>query len=658
MKSFWMTLCLVGILSPAAWGQFGLSNLVSPGELSSPHKSLEGIKNCTQCHSTGSGVPDQKCLDCHKDIDEQLKTSQGYHARLIGDCATCHSEHKGKSYDLMGLKRMDFDHTDTGWPLTGAHDEVKCEACHKKKRESGSPSYLGLDTQCQSCHQDIHRGRSAQQKKCERCHSTGQWKPIRDRINFDHNQETRYRLTGSHRSVDCYACHTKKNWAPYLFEQCTDCHKDPHRGQFGTSCTKCHNTNSWGKSRKKVGGEAFDHSKTRFPLRGQHRSVPCVNCHGPVIGKMENFDQCSGCHNNPHGTQFQNLWTPKDCTSCHQEQSWTRLDFSHNKDARYELQGKHLEVPCQQCHYDRKYRWLSGTPDCGTCHEDVHRGQFSDRPCMSCHDFEGFAKKKFDHSKTRFPLVGKHQKVQCSSCHLQGRYAGIGTDCQNCHNDFHDGELGQACKRCHAPTAFNDIEFDHNRSSRFKIDGAHEKNLCNQCHWNNKYKLGKFDCGTCHRDVHQGSFGTGCARCHTTTEFERSEGYHDFGDFSLGGVHDQLECDQCHSPTKAVRVLEKQCGSCHRDPHMNSLSDRCIDCHRQTSWLPSTFQHNQTGFELSGAHRFLECSDCHYSRVFGGLPQECYFCHFKDFNPSLPAHAGGSTTCDSCHYTFGFRPTK
>jgi hypothetical protein len=44
--------------------------------------------------------------------------------------------------------------------------------------------------------------------------------------------------------------------------------------------------------------------------------------------------------------------------------------------------------------------------------------------------------------------------------------------------------------------------------------------------------------------------------------------------------------------------------------------------------------------------------------VFGGLPQECNFCHLKDFNGALPAHVGAPTTCDTCHFTFGWRPSR
>ena len=132
------------------------------------------------------------------------------------------------------------------------------------------------------------------------------------------------------------------------------------------------------------------------------------------------------------------------------------------------------------------------------------------------------------------------------------------------------------------------------------------------------------------------------------------EGFHEFGEYRLEGVHDQLECKVCHSPREPVRPNPTACASCHQDPHMGSLSNSCYECHTQISWNPTTFRHDQTGFDLTGAHRFLDCNNCHFNRIFGGIPSECYFCHFKDFDASLPQHVGAPTTCDSCHFTFGF----
>lgn len=684
--SFTFVILLLGI-SSIAHAQLDFGKLVNPGPLASPHSSLEGIKNCNQCHSTSKGVPDEKCLTCHKEIQQRIVQRKGFHARVTGNCISCHSDHKGADYDLKGLSRLQFDHTDTGWPLTGKHQTLACPSCHTKMRKNvstGTPAssktYLGNNSECKTCHKDPHQSRGAAFQKCYKCHDTSSWAQ-RPRSNFNHNKETKFaQITGAHATLACKQCHTNKSWAPLSME-CSSCHKDPHDGKFGKTCENCHNTKSWTAQMQKGGvvvpgklpkgakagsvGAAvkipsgFDHGKTEFPLTGLHKAVTCKGCHGPVIGKMENFKDCVGCHQNPHGDQFEKIWTPKPCSSCHSTAGFKKLGFDHNQDSRFEIQGKHKQVKCASCHTQGKFRWLSEAPDCVVCHNDPHRGQFAKQTCASCHTYDGFSVKKFDHNNTSFPLVGKHQAVACDTCHIENKFKGISHECNSCHNDFHKGELGMECERCHSPVkSFTDVEFDHNRESKFRIDGQHVKNQCYQCHWNYKFKLGDFKCSTCHVDVHKGSFGPDCDRCHTTSGFSMKEGFHEFGSFRITGVHNKIDCVQCHSPKKPARARPMECATCHKDPHMGSLSNDCSTCHGQTAWMPTTFRHNQTGFELSGAHRFLSCDQCHSNRVFGGLPSECFFCHFKDFNASLPQHVGAPTTCNTCHYTFGFRPTK
>lgn len=653
-----------------AFAQFDFSQWINPGPLSKPHESLEGVRNCTQCHATARGVPDRKCLECHNEIQERLAARKGYHARVTEQCLVCHSEHKGKNYDVTGLSRLPFDHADTGWSLTGAHKTVDCKKCHTQKRRHtktgrkiNRTTYLEAKTACISCHADPHKSKKPSFERCEKCHTTVTWEKLKRRLRFNHNRETVFRLTGAHKKVDCYDCHKKKIWAPVAHKQCTACHVDPHKGRFGKKCEDCHNTFNWKRVRagKKL-KPTFDHNKTRFPLRGKHRFVTCKRCHGPVIGKMKNFKQCSGCHNNPHGDQFQKYWNKKKvCSDCHLTKGWRVLSFRHNRDSRYDLVDKHKAVPCNQCHTKGIYRWLTQTPSCDTCHVDVHKKQFT-KPCAACHTQKGFRVLKFDHNRdSPFPLVGKHKYVKCEYCHPNGRYRPLERNCSGCHNDFHRGALGNECRRCHSPIAFNDIDFDHNREARFPLRGKHTENQCNQCHINYQYKLPSYECASCHLDIHKGSFGQACERCHTTSGFSVRPGFHDFGEFSLGGAHDRVDCLTCHGPKAAIRTEPTQCASCHKDPHMNSFGNRCYTCHGQYAWLPSKFRHNQTGFELSGAHRFLSCDRCHFNRVLGGLPQECTFCHIKDFrDPSVfPPHQNAvGLPCDTCHLTFGWRPTR
>jgi len=77
---------------------------ISPGELSSAHKELEGMSNCTKCHVLGEKVYNSKCLDCHKEIKKLIEQKRGYHAGkdVLGkDCYACHGEHFGRDFHIL-----------------------------------------------------------------------------------------------------------------------------------------------------------------------------------------------------------------------------------------------------------------------------------------------------------------------------------------------------------------------------------------------------------------------------------------------------------------------------------------------------------------------------------------------------------------------------
>jgi Zn finger protein HypA/HybF involved in hydrogenase expression len=60
----------------------------------------------------------------------------------------------------------------------------------------------------------------------------------------------------------------------------------------------------------------------------------------------------------------------------------------------------------------------------------------------------------FDHSKTRFPLVGQQQSANCKQCHTSLEFAVAKTDCNSCHIDFHEQTVGTDCSRCHTPKSW------------------------------------------------------------------------------------------------------------------------------------------------------------------------------------------------------------
>ena len=186
-----------------------------------------------------------------------------------------------------------------------------------------------------------------------------------------------------------------------------------------------------------------------------------------------------------------------------------------------------MTAGCYACHKKDPAtgtRRFNGLPRaCADCHKDVHGGQFGpkrDASCDSCHSPEhSWAAVAFDHNRqTQFRLVQAHSRAACDACHKMDaatgvrRYAGTPTRCSGCHKDIHFAQFrvaGQtACESCHASQqAWRDLAFDHNRQSRFKLDAAHGKLACRQCHPEVtlangvriiQYKPLKMECRDCH----------------------------------------------------------------------------------------------------------------------------------------------------------------
>ena len=89
-------------------------------------------------------------------------------------CVKCHSDHNGENFALLHWDPTPkgFDHTKTGYMLDGKHVGVNCRQCHQAKnipassrgflaqpQKDLSQTYLGLSTQCATCHEDKHQGR-------------------------------------------------------------------------------------------------------------------------------------------------------------------------------------------------------------------------------------------------------------------------------------------------------------------------------------------------------------------------------------------------------------------------------------------------------------------------------------------------------------------
>jgi len=513
---------------------FNVSAQISPGDLSKSHANLEGVTNCTQCHSVGNKVTREKCLACHKDIKAEIDAHKGFHSsKEVGqkNCAQCHSDHHGRNFDMVRLNKKSFNHTLTGFVLKGQHAKQACTACHnsdniqdpKLKKRPGT--YLGLHQECLTCHEDYHQGKLS--SKCTECHGFDTFKKA---AGFDHNN-TKFPLLGQHKNVACIKCHKieiidgkkTQKFNGLEFANCTACHEDVHKNKFGQDCKRCHSEESFhfNKSMK-----AFDHNKTNFKLIGKHQQVDCKACH--KTGKFTDpikHNQCQDCHKDFHKGDFTHRdGTKPDCNQCHTNAGFSPSTFSieqHNK--KFKLEGAHLATSCMGCHKkEGEWKFKKMGKRCVDCHKNEHKGFIEDKfmpneDCAVCHNVVSWKKVTFDHNKTGFKLDGKHADIACSECHYAKnengartqQFKGMSQECSSCHKDNHVGQFAvngkTNCTRCHGTDDWHKSKFDHN-TSRFKLDGAHVTVKCEECHkqvTNEKgkyveYKFESIECKRCH----------------------------------------------------------------------------------------------------------------------------------------------------------------
>lgn len=623
---------------------------------------------CAKCHTPNGdkiapsvykwdNLNSDKCLSCHKPYHKDT-LSQKFQT---GDCSKCH--------DQNTWKIAKFNHQITGLPLNGKHTEIACIKCHIQKDINTESSYkmlsgvsktvlnkwTGLQSQCVTCHKDIHNygtlvsKRFGKLEQCQTCHNERSFK---EGINFNHSLDTRFKVDGKHKELTCVKCHTstdanvKDSPRIYQFEglekdNCVVCHKSPHLKTFSQKnlekrCSSCHVTSSWKETKK---SEQFNHNvDTNFPLDGKHTKLDCNECHKNGENKIFKFNfadkqYCESCHQNVHVGQFSEKFSNKSCLECHNSDTFKDLKkFDHNK-TNFVLDGKHSDpkVTCISCHKPTKenievkgkviraksnFKFIDDKKGmCVTCHNNVHINQFSkqmiDRSCTTCHSTNTFHQRKsFDHKMTQFPLIGFHEKTDCTKCHQ----------------------------------ATND---------KFE-----SKNLMHKFTYKN---LNSEGCKACHKDVHKGEFGNSCKDCHSETKkWKSTQNFHK--DFTLTGVHYSLKCNECHRDQRRLGGMSDNCLMCHQkdDKHHGTLPN-CKECHKQEFWEVTTFKHSLTSFPLRGSHRVLSCDSCHSNGMYQGKSSDCISCHLKDKTTKAPQSGmynhsvAGFESCNSCHNQFVFK---
>jgi hypothetical protein len=174
----------------------------------------------------------------------------------------------------------------------------------------------------------------------------------------------------------------------------------------------------------------------------------------------------------------------------------------------------------------------------------------------------------------------------------------------------------------------------------------------------NAYAFDNATCIDCHTSyqagfvvAHVADFGIACLNCHDGVD--RYSGFdHNTLAVPLEGRHAEASCASCHGAVRDVNGfsgLAATCVGCHQDAdiHQGAYGSDCAGCHTPVAWAQVTFDHNQTGFPLTGAHLNTACAGCHANQRFAGTPSTCVACHAE---PQV--HLGQfGTDCTSCHST-------
>ncbi|MEN8221623.1 MAG: hypothetical protein ABFR36_00075 [Acidobacteriota bacterium] len=145
----------------------------------------------------------------------------------------------------------------------------------------------------------------------------------------------------------------------------------------------------------------------------------------------------------------------------------------------------------------------------------------------------------------------------------------------------------------------------------------------------------------------------------------------------LSRAHDHLNgaksCFNCHD--REYNIKYSKCLECHtaldkrirsgKGYHQNKSED-CESCHQEhkgkgaelIQWDPKDFDHEETGYTLTGAHKKIKnCSLCHSgpnsfigknSRSYLLKETKCITCHEDAHNKMYPV-------CTDCHSTIDWR---
>ncbi|MCX6269960.1 MAG: hypothetical protein NTU44_01860 [Bacteroidetes bacterium] len=207
----------------------------TPFPLTGAHTTV----TCNKCHPNGCPGTPSTCLGCHLPNYNATTNPNHPNCNISQNCASCHTTNPG-------WQPATFDHSTTGYMLSGTHTTLTCNKCHPNGC-SGTP------VTCVGCHQN------------------------------DYNQTSNPNHAAAQFPTDCATCHSQSSWTPATFNHdglYFNIYSGKHQGHWNT-CADCHPNTS-------------DYSV--FTCITCHTQSETNNSHDGVSGYSYNSDACYSCH--------------------------------------------------------------------------------------------------------------------------------------------------------------------------------------------------------------------------------------------------------------------------------------------------------------------------------------------------------------------------
>jgi nitrate/TMAO reductase-like tetraheme cytochrome c subunit len=230
--------------------------------LTSAHASTP----CAQCHTNNNYNLTSANTDCYGCHTPDWNSTQTLGATIPNHvaaafptslCSTCH--------DTTAWADGKFDHSTTGWPLTGAHQMP--------------PAAGSVIKGCADCHVNNNYSLTAANTACYGCHQTA-WNSTQTLGGSVPNH------IAAGYPTTCDTCHITTSWLGATFDHtyfpiphhasvCNDCHQ-VSTDYSSFTCINCHTTTA-------------------------HQQVATVNQHNGVGGFVYGATTCYNCHKNGGG---------------------------------------------------------------------------------------------------------------------------------------------------------------------------------------------------------------------------------------------------------------------------------------------------------------------------------------------------------------------